>query len=92
MREKFLMCYSYLFKMFIDDTASTGTFQQKNIIMNDILRFVHETLTTNTIDMTPIIRLYYNSILVEYHIDCSFSAIITSPSISTLIFQIINQQ
>ena len=58
--------------------------------MHYTLRIIHETPNTHTIDLTPMVSLYFYSIFVEYPIYCNFYAVLTTTYIPTLIFQVLN--
>ena len=86
------MFYAYLFDIFIDDIASTETFQQNKNFMYYILRVIHETLNTQTIELTPVVILSFCSIYVEYPIYCNLNTILAATSTSPVIFQILDQR
>ena len=86
------MCTAYLFDIFIGDIAYTATFQKNKSSMYYIVRASHETPNTHTIELTPMLSLYFYSIFVEYPIYCNFNAILAEPSISPLTFHLLNQR
>ena len=57
-----------------------------------ILRVSHDTPNTHTIDLTPMVSLYFYSISVEYPVYCNFNTILTALSISPVIFRLFNQR
>ena len=85
------MCPAYVFDIFIGDIAYTATFQKNKSSMYYIVRASHETPNTHTIELTPMVSLSFYSTFFEYPIYCNFNTILTSPSISPVIFQIIDQ-
>ena len=86
------MCSAYLLDIFIGNIASTATFQQKKNFMYYILRVSHETPITHIIELTPMVSLSFYSIFLEYPIYCNFNEILTAPSISPVIFQLLKQR
>ena len=71
--------------------AFTSTFQKNKFLRYYVLIVSHETPNTHTIDMTPMVSLSFYSIFVEYTICCQFNTILTAPSISPDIFQLLKK-
>ena len=64
MTKKLCMCSACLFYIFIGGIASTATFQQNENFVYYILIASHETPNAHTIELTPMVSLYFYYIFV----------------------------
>ena len=62
------MCYEYLLEDLISDIASNTTVKQDKKSMYYTPRVIHDTPNTHNIELTPMLSLYFYSILGEYSI------------------------